>query len=219
MSTTADSSPTPGVNSPGGMWTPLNGDRSIYTYSFLGAIGFITAIVLFFMGRAYTRRRRFALRVQQALESGRLDRSIVDEIINLPSGALYLGRQKKPRKNKVKPNMYEVQLAGAIGLGPTSEDDEDRWVKKAHMGWNDITPIAVSRITPPIQRNPSNSSCNDEESEQADPVTFSVFIAMPSSSSSGYGKEAEGVIPDVCFGVAQLGVTDSRHARPESRGT
>lgn len=46
--------------------------------------------------------------MQRALDSGRLDPAIVNEIRNLPSSALYLSRRFKPQKPR--PLMYEAYL-------------------------------------------------------------------------------------------------------------
>ncbi|KAG8736296.1 hypothetical protein FRC10_009481, partial [Ceratobasidium sp. 414] len=91
---------------------------------------------------------RFAARVQQALDAGSLDPAIVDEIMSLPSGALYFARSKKPRKNKVKPIMHQLQLSG-LGCKLSSGGDGCGEAEKRPVDWKDMTPIAVSKLRPP----------------------------------------------------------------------
>ncbi|CAE6527147.1 unnamed protein product [Rhizoctonia solani] len=147
------------------IWAPPN--RGIYTYSFLGGMALIGFIVLIFVIRAYSRRRRFAIRVQRALDAGRLDPALVQEIRSLPSGAIYFSPSSKSKKAKVRPVMYEVYLgdpesnsfSGNDGIGGDKKDEV--------IDWGKITPTAVSKLilgtdpvqtTPPIEPEPEPSS-------------------------------------------------------------
>ncbi|KAG8763660.1 hypothetical protein FRC12_008467 [Ceratobasidium sp. 428] len=236
MSTPPVSTPTSGSSPNAAQWPSVSSSRSVYTYSFLAAIGFLTIIVLFFMGRSYTRRRRFAIRVQQALDSGRLDPAIADEIMSLPAGALYFARSKRTRKNKVKPSMYQVRL-GEVGCGRPSVGNDHDQAEEWLMDWEEImlrsspTPDKLAQPEarqPPRSPLPSPHSNIYNSSEPGPPnfptpspsvsrtmvspkdcLTLSVFIAMPSPIAKSYGDEdMEGMIPDVCFGIAQVDVAE-----------
>ncbi|KAG8718411.1 hypothetical protein FRC08_005313 [Ceratobasidium sp. 394] len=177
MSTPITPTPTSGGNPSGGLWSPIGSDKSIYTYSFLGGIGFLTAVVLLFMARSYARRQRFAARVQQAVDEGRLDPAIVNEIMSLPSGALYFGRSKKSRINKVKPSMYEVRLGGR-GCKPIGGDDGYNQPKVISVDWKEVMPIAISKFgPPPKQHEPTEQS--PQPSPSAAPPSGSI---IPNSS-------------------------------------
>ncbi|CCO32606.1 hypothetical protein RSOLAG1IB_10155 [Rhizoctonia solani AG-1 IB] len=150
MSSTSTPIPTPSFdpNPAQPLWVPPN--RGVYTYSFLGGMALITFIVLIFVVRAYTRRRRFAARVQRALDSGRLDPALVQEIRNLPSGALYFTPSSK-RKLRIRPVMHEVYLGHSENKGFNfSGDDGIGGHEKVEgtLDWRKITPIAVSKFIP-----------------------------------------------------------------------
>jgi hypothetical protein len=84
---------------------------------------------------------RFATRVQQAIDSGRLDPNVVHEISSLPSGAFYFARATKSRKKKVKPSMYEVRLGGAghnASGGELANSATTDQTEKGLINWNEI---------------------------------------------------------------------------------
>ncbi|KAG8719720.1 hypothetical protein FRC09_010715 [Ceratobasidium sp. 395] len=225
MSTPPVSTPTSGSSPNAAQWPSVSSSRSVYTYSFLAAIGFLTIIVLFFMGRSYTRRRRFAIRVQQALDSGRLDPAIADEIMSLPAGALYFARSKRTRKNKVKPSMYQVRL-GEVGYKRPNVGNDYNQAEEWLMDWEEMMPIAISKLgssptsdesaqptgQPPLPplASPHSNAYNSSEASPPNLRTPSPSVSsMPSPVAKSHGDEdTEGMIPDVCFGIAQVDVAE-----------
>ncbi|EUC59272.1 40S ribosomal protein S14 [Rhizoctonia solani AG-3 Rhs1AP] len=133
----------PSPNQP--LWAPPS--RGVYTYSFLGGMALIAFIVLIFVFRAYSRRRQFAIRVQRALDAGRLDPGLVQEIRNLPSGALYFSPSSKFRKAKIRPVLYEVYLGDpeSKSFGGNDGNAGDVKVDEA-IDWGKITPVAVTKL-------------------------------------------------------------------------
>ncbi|KAH7338300.1 hypothetical protein B0J17DRAFT_661913 [Rhizoctonia solani] len=141
-------------------WAPPN--RGVYTYSFLGGMALICLIVFIFVIRAYSRRRRFAIRVQRALNAGRLDPALVQEIRNLPSGALYFSPSSKSKKVKIRPVMYEVYLGDPESKSFSGNGGNDGTTKVGEViDWEKITPVAVSKLITnadnPVQTTPSES--------------------------------------------------------------
>ncbi|CAE6454654.1 unnamed protein product [Rhizoctonia solani] len=111
--------------------------------------------------RAYARRKRFAARVQRAVDAGRLDPALVEEIRNLPSGALYFTPSSK-RKLRIRPVMYEVCLGYPESkCSNFSGNDRNERNEKAEgkIDWRKIAPIAVSKLIPKtedqVQTTPS----------------------------------------------------------------
>ncbi|KAJ1305180.1 hypothetical protein OPQ81_000211 [Rhizoctonia solani] len=177
------------------IWAPPN--RGVYTYSFLGGMALIVFIVLIFVIRAYSRRRRFAIRVQRALDAGRLDPALVQEIRNLPTGALYFTPSSKLKRAKIRPVMYEVYIGDPEsksfsrngGNGGSEKVDET-------INWGKITPIAVSKIvsntdepeqtTPPVEPEPAPrrtaprfNFMGSLSSSRAEPTTREETITTP----------------------------------------
>ncbi|KAF8754560.1 hypothetical protein RHS01_06029 [Rhizoctonia solani] len=79
--------------------------------------------------------RRFAARVQRALDAGRLDPALVEEIRNLPSGALYFTPSSR-KKLRIRPVMYEVYLGDPESKGPSFSGNEKA---KGTIDWTKIT--------------------------------------------------------------------------------
>ncbi|CAE6422424.1 unnamed protein product [Rhizoctonia solani] len=185
MSSTSSptSSPTPSFDpSPfQPTWAPPN--RGVYTYSFLGGMALICLIVFIFVIRAYSRRRRFAIRVQRALDAGRLDPALVQEIRNLPSGALYFSPSNKLKKAKIRPVMYEVYLgdpesesfSGNGGNGGATKVGET-------IDWEKITPIAVSKLVTNSD-DPVQTASPEPESAPGRTTSRFNFISSVISSS------------------------------------
>ncbi|CAE6520317.1 unnamed protein product, partial [Rhizoctonia solani] len=187
MSSTSSPAPGPGPtfnfdpspNQP--LWAPPN--RGVYTYSFLGGMALIAFIVLIFVVRAYSRRRRFAIRVQRALDAGRLDPALVQEIRNLPSGALYFSPPSKLKKAKIRPVLYEVYLGDPESRSFSGNDGNEEGVKvdKA-IDWRKITPVAVSKLV--SNTGDSTQTTPPAEPEEASRRTSRLnFITSTLSSS------------------------------------
>ncbi|KAF8598924.1 hypothetical protein BDV93DRAFT_526422 [Ceratobasidium sp. AG-I] len=146
-------------------------NRTLYTWSFLGAIALLSIFILFFVTRCYLRRRRFALRVQRALDSGHLDARVFREITSLPPGALYHPRSKKPKK--VKPLMYEVRLGEARGVeldDPEESDVECEKVESCDSDWKRVMPFAVSKELSSGASTPHNTSVNPSTTLSSTPI-------------------------------------------------
>ncbi|CUA78242.1 hypothetical protein RSOLAG22IIIB_13021 [Rhizoctonia solani] len=185
MSSTSSPGPGPTFNfdpSPNQpLWAPPN--RGVYTYSFLGGMALIAFIVLIFVVRAYSRRRRFAIRVQRALDAGRLDPALVQEIRNLPSGALYFTPSSKLKKAKIRPVLYEVYLGDPECKSFSGNDgnEEGAKVDKA-IDWGKITPVAVSKLVSNTG-NPTQTTPPAEPEETSRRTSRLNFITSALSSS------------------------------------
>ncbi|CAE7191427.1 unnamed protein product, partial [Rhizoctonia solani] len=166
---------------PNPLWTPPN--RGVYTYSFLGGMALIGFIVLIFVIRAYSRRRRFAIRVQRALDAGRLDPALVQEIRNLPSGALYFSPSSKLKKAKIRPVMYEVYLGDPESRSFSGNDGNDGTAKVDEaIDWGKITPVAVSKLISSIDNSVQATSPAEPELTSERSSRFKSITSVLSSS-------------------------------------
>ncbi|CAE6468534.1 unnamed protein product [Rhizoctonia solani] len=208
MSSTSSRAPAPTLNfdpSPNQpLWAPPN--RGIYTYSFLGGMALIGFIVFIFVIRAYSRRRRFAIRVQRALDAGRLDPALVQEIRNIPSGALYFPQSSKFKNAKIRPVMYEVYLGDPESKSFSGDNGNDGSMKVDEtIDWRKITPVAVSKLV-------SSTDDSAQTVSPAEPVQTSGrtsrfnFITSVLSSSRTEPVPQQETIPNPMPPMAQTSI-------------
>ncbi|CAE6464505.1 unnamed protein product [Rhizoctonia solani] len=184
MSSTSSpaSAPTPNFdpspNQP--LWAPPS--RGVYTYSFLGGMALIAFIVLIFVFRAYYRRRQFAIRVQRALDAGRLDPGLVQEIRDLPSGALYFSPSNKLKKAKIRPVLYEVYLGDPESKSFNGNDGNAEGVKVDEaIDWRKITPVAVTKLVLSTDDSVPNTPLAEPEQTPGRNSRFNIITSVFSS--------------------------------------
>ncbi|KDN46922.1 hypothetical protein RSAG8_03999, partial [Rhizoctonia solani AG-8 WAC10335] len=194
MSSTSSRAPAPTLNfdpSPNQpLWAPPN--RGIYTYSFLGGMALIGFIVLIFVIRAYSRRRRFAIRVQRALDAGRLD----------------------PGRRKITPVAVSKLVSSTDDSAQTVSPAEPVQTSGRTSRFNFITSVLSSSRTEPVPQQETIPNPMPPMAQTSIPPTppsslaLNVFIAMPSPSShlSRAKLEGEEIVPDVCLGVTRVDV-------------
>ncbi|QRW20776.1 ribosomal protein S11 [Rhizoctonia solani] len=127
--------------------------------------------------------RRFAARVQRALDAGRLDPALVEEIRNLPSGALYFTPSSR-KKLRIRPVMYEVYLGDPESKGPSFSGNEKA---KGTIDWTKITPIAASKLIPKAEDQVKRSTMPPTEPGSAprrSRLNFMSSVSSPTRSEA-----------------------------------
>ncbi|KAF8686257.1 hypothetical protein RHS04_00253 [Rhizoctonia solani] len=136
--------------------------------------------------------RRFAARVQRALDAGRLDPALVEEIRNLPSGALYFTPSSR-KKLRIRPVMYEVYLGDPESKGPSFSGNEKA---KGTIDWTKITPIAASKLIPKAEDQVKRSTMPPTEPGSAPRRSRLNFMSSVSSPTRSEAKAQPVTNPD-----------------------